>query len=261
MKLFSLASSSKGNCTYISDENDAVLIDAGISVSNMLAVLSLAGLNRDKIRAIFVTHEHTDHINGLKSIGKLLKVPVYGSYGTLKSLLKKGAVDYNTKLYEIDKKTAQIGDISVKAFHTPHDCADSLGYSLESGGKKVSVCTDLGCFPNEGFCELYDSDIILLESNYDKNMLVNGKYPYHLKQRIMSDYGHLSNDDCSDFMEVLIEHNVSRFVLGHLSQNNNLPELALQTVIANLMEKGIKLGRDYTAEVAPVKSHGKYYTV
>lgn len=261
MKFYSLASSSKGNCYYISNKNEGILIDAGITLKDMLSLLSLAQIKIETIKAIFITHEHYDHIKGLKQINKLLNVPIYGSYGTLQELLNKDLIGHDIKLYEINKKPAYLDELKIEAFHTSHDSAESLGYAISTNDKKISICTDLGYVVEGGFKEIEDSDLLLLESNYDENMLINGIYPYNLKKRIMSKLGHLSNKDCSNYIKKLIKKNVNNFILGHLSQNNNLPQLALQNVISELQSEKIIYKKDYMVDVAPVKSHGKVYDI
>lgn len=257
MKLYSLCSSSKGNCTYIGDGKTGILVDAGLGIRNYINSLSLAGIDPKGVQAIFVTHEHSDHISGLKKIAERFSLPVYGSRGTLLEILKKNAVGEDTVLYEINKKAAAIGDFEVAAFHTPHDSAESLGYTVTDGRKKVSVCTDLGHVTEEVHQALLGSSFVLLESNYDEKMLFMGKYPYFLKERIASNNGHLSNEACSRQLQCLIESGVEHFLLGHLSEENNLPDLALQHSVAHLTMLGLQISSDYTLDIAPRRNIGK----
>lgn len=257
MKLYSLCSSSKGNCTYIGDGKTGILIDAGFGIRNYRNSMRLAGLDPDGIKAIFLTHEHSDHISGLKNITSNYDVPVYGSRGTLEQVLIKEAVCSKTKLYEINHCVAEIEDFQVQAFHTPHDSAESLGYSVFAGYKKISVCTDIGTVTDEVSENLLGSTYILLESNYDKEMLVTGSYPYFLKERVSSDSGHLSNDDCAELMGKLIENGTEHFMLGHLSIENNMPQLALQTSVGHMACRGMKVQKDFTVEIAPERNKGR----
>ncbi len=257
MKIYSLCSSSKGNCTYIENGREAVLIDAGFGIRNLLRSLALAGLSERNIRAVFITHEHTDHISGLKQITERWEVPVYGSRGTLQALLDRDAVGARTRLHEIDRRVAVVGDLVVTAFHKPHDCADGLGFCVSSGKQTAAVCTDLGEVTEEVRAALRSVDFLLLESNYDPTMLRMCRYPDIIKDRIASSFGHLSNDAAATLLAELIPTGAKTFLLGHLSEQSNLPELALQNAICLLQEKGYQFGKDYELDVAPVRNPGK----
>lgn len=262
MKIYSLCSSSSGNCTYIEENGDGVLIDAGFGIRNTCRFFKEAGIDENNVRAIFITHEHTDHICGLKSLCKRWDVPVYGSRATLEKLLEKDAVGAYTKLYEINLKIAEIGSLAVSAFHTPHDSADSLGFIVSNGKVNAGICTDLGYMPAEISKTLESCNFVLLESNYDQAMLQAGNYPFQLKERIASKYGHLSNDDCAKQLKNLIQKGVERFLLGHLSIHNNFPELAYQNAVSYLSSFGIDIDKDYLLEVAPVRNtNGKFMEI
>ncbi len=259
MIIYPLCSSSKGNCTYIGNDKEAILIDAGFGIKNTFKSLELAGISKNNIKAIFITHEHSDHISGLYSLTKVLSIPVYSSKDTLQALLLKNCIYPGTKLYEINLKKAIVANMEISAFHTPHDSAYSLGFSFFDGLKTFSICTDLGYVSNDIKNHLKSSDFILLESNYDYNMLQAGNYPYAIKQRIQSKHGHLSNDETAYFVEYLIKNGVKKFLLGHLSQKNNLPQLAMQTVISHLLKNNIKYQKDYFLNIAPVRNTGILY--
>lgn len=261
MKFYSVGSSSKANCTYISAGSDAILVDAGFSYKKTMESLALAGMNREAIKAIFITHEHADHVGGLKRIAKALKVPIYASRGTLQAILQKGLVADGISLHEINQQCAQIGSMTISPFHVPHDCADGLGFVVSEHNRHAAICTDLGEVPAEVKKLLEGVDFVLLESNYDPSMLQAGNYPYLLKQRILSNLGHLSNDDCATLIDHLVQHGVQRFLLGHLSPNNNFPELALANVSSVLSQRNLKLGEDYQAEIAPAYNSNKVYTI
>ena len=259
MKIYSLCSSSSGNCTYIEENGDGILIDTGFGVRNTCNFLKKAKIDENNVRAIFITHEHTDHICGLKSLCKRWNVPVYGSRATLEKLLEKDAVGAYTKLYEINLKIAEIGSLAVSAFHTPHDSADSLGFIVSNGNVNAGICTDLGYMPTKISKALENCNFVLLESNYDQAMLQAGNYPFQLKERIASNYGHLSNDDCAKQLKNLIKKGVERFLLGHLSVHNNFPELAYQNAVSYLSSFGMDINKDYQLEVAPVRNtNGKF---
>lgn len=257
MKLYSLCSSSKGNCTYIGEGNTGILIDAGFGIRNYANSMALAGLDPGSVQAVFVTHEHSDHISGLRKLCEKYRLPVYGSKGTLLEVLHKDAVCADTKLYEINRRSVQVGDLDVSAFHTPHDSAESLGYTIRCGSKKICICTDLGHITPEVDQELVGSDFVLLESNYDQDMLFQGSYPPFLKERIASLQGHLSNGDCAKQLARLICSGTSHFLLGHLSKENNRPQLALQSAVTYLTGQGMLLEQDYRLSVAPERNIGR----
>lgn len=256
MEFLSIGSSSKGNCSCIRYGNEAILIDAGAPFKTMEETMNKAGWHHLHIHALFLTHEHSDHIKGAWAFTKNIPCPVYGTRGTLIEVLKKQAVQEDTVLHEISQKPAALGSFQITPFHTPHDSADSLGYIIEAGNKKIGVCTDLGTTTPEVESNLAGCDFILLESNYDEAMLAIGRYPASLKRRISSKTGHLSNDQSARLVETLIQKGSSHFMLAHLSQENNLPDLARQTVQSHLTQKKMLCGREYTLSVAPVVNSG-----
>ncbi len=249
-KFCALYSGSSGNCTYIASGGTAVLVDAGVSCKRILTAMQECQLDREEVQGILLTHEHIDHIRGLKVLLKHLKVPVYASEGTLHYLIANGLVPADARLVEITAPT-RIGGMEVTPFATPHDGAETLGFVVHTGdGRKIGVATDLGHVPPQVDAALSTCDLVLLESNYDEGMLACGPYPYYLKRRIKSPNGHLSNEDCCAQVQRLIEGGTTRFVLGHLSQQNNLPMLARQTVLSALEAAGCREGVDYILQVA-----------
>lgn len=261
MKFYSLCSSSKGNCTYVGSLTYGILIDAGFGVRNIKESLDLVGISMKAVQAVFVTHEHMDHIGGLRRFLQARRVPVYGTRGTLGQLLDKGVVNEQDTLYEINQHTAIIGDLEISPFHTPHDCADSLGFLISDGKNTIGLCTDLGTMPKQVFHQLCKCDFLLLESNYDPALLDVSQYPYYLKKRITSDYGHLSNQEAAKQIKKLVEHGVTHFLLGHLSQQTNLPALALQNVQTTLGEAGMENERDYWIAAAEARNNGIIYEI
>jgi len=255
--LYSLCSSSKGNATYVGDKKSGVLIDAGIGIRELTRQMEVGGMSLDSIKAIFITHEHTDHMKGLGAILRKHNVPVYGSEATLEMLISKKCFSTESDLNEIDTKKICIGDIEVKAFKTPHDSVCSQCYTINIHKKKISICTDLGAVTPSVYKNIRGSDLILLESNYDDDMLHNGDYPYFLQERIEGAFGHLSNNDCSLAISRLLDDGTNHFLLGHLSENNNHPRLALKSALLEMEEMGAVLDTDYTLSIAPVKFTGK----
>lgn len=244
-KFCPLFSGSKANCTYISTAKGAFLVDAGASCKAIMNALEEINEDAQKIKAILVTHEHSDHIRGLKALSKKLSVPVMASEATLNTLQNIGAVSDDTKLLAIDKSIeTELGTLN--RFDTMHDCDGSSGYSIElNEGVKISVCTDLGVVTPAVRENLYGSNLVLIESNHDLRMLQSGPYPPELKLRIAGERGHLSNSACASELSQLLKSGTTRFVLGHISENNNLPALALRTSQAALMDAGAEKDRDY----------------
>lgn len=251
-----LFSSSKANSTYIGGQSSGILIDAGASYRGMLTALNHCSIDIDAVKGVFITHEHSDHIKGLHQLQKQRGIPIFASAGTLEYLIHKKLVYSLDGLYEITDNPIQIEDMEIKAFRTPHDCEESLGYTVHtSDDRKISVCTDLGEITSEVADNINGSDLCLIESNYDEQMLKsNASYPTFLKNRIVSKHGHLSNSDSANFIKTLVETGTTRIVLGHLSQNNNLPSLASKKVLETLED--FQLGRDFTLDVAPVSASG-----
>ena len=246
-KICPLFSGSKGNCTFISADGEGVLIDAGVSCKKILEALGEIAIQKNSIKAIFITHEHSDHIAGLKVLLKTLTVPVYCSEKTAKAL-NHIYPEINAVGFENEIK---ICGMKIRRFNTSHDCDGSSGYRVFlPDGSSAAVCTDTGVLSNEILNTLSGSDAVLIESNHCVTMLQKGPYPPELKQRILSDKGHLSNTDCACAALKLYESGTRRFILAHLSENNNLPSLALSTTQAVFMDKGLKKDTDYILYIA-----------
>lgn len=256
---YPLCSSSKGNCTYIGTEKNAIIIDAGISARRLLKLMAEQQLDTNSIRAIFITHEHSDHVKGLSQIVKILKVPVFGTYKTLKQLIANKHLSENDELFEVNTSDCITEfDMQIEAFNTPHDSEHSVGYKiLTTDNKKIGYSTDLGHITNEVLFGLNECDFTFIESNYDEGMLHNGGYPLFLKKRIDGIYGHLSNDDCSQAIEKLIKLSNKKFMLAHLSENNNHPLIALNHTVNYLETQSIKQNVDYEIDVALSKENKK----
>ena len=247
----SLFSSSSGNSTYIGTANNGILVDAGVSAKQQLISCVNSGIDIDSIRAIFITHEHTDHVKGLKVLAKKLKVPIFATEETLVAMCEKDMVDENNELRVIDERGAEICGMEIMPFTTPHDSAHSVGYTINMPDeRKISVCTDLGTVTDRVFKAISGSDLILLESNHDVDMLKSGPYPYSLKQRILSTYGHLPNEMCAETAVKLLKTGTTRFVLGHLSKENNTPEKAWQTSLSAFEDAQARNNVDYQLFVA-----------
>ncbi len=253
-RLFPIASSSSGNCTYIGHGKDSILVDAGISCKGIVDALSCCAIDPNTLGGIFITHEHIDHIQGLRVFVKKYKIPVFASPLTVHALLNENLQEIEDYIHIIEGDV-QIGDMQIHRFATSHDCEGSSGYVINMpDGKKCAVCTDLGHVSKEVHSALTGCKAILFESNHDVTMLQKGSYPPHLKKRILSDKGHLSNTACAVELQRLVESGTTRIILGHLSRENNRPEIARSSATAALMDKGLVEDKDYTLYIAPPKN-------
>lgn len=247
----SLYSSSSGNCTYIGSSHGGILVDIGVSAKKTELALNNIGVDPASISAIFVTHEHTDHINGIRVFASRYGIRVYASEGTLRGMEEAGAMSGKFPAYVMPDSGVEESGIFVKSYKTPHDSRESTGYTFVTPDcKRIAVATDLGIVTDTVMEAIYGSDLILLESNHDKGMLQNGPYPFFLKERILSNHGHLSNEACAETAVKLLESGTTRFVLGHLSKENNIPALAYQTTKASMTLAGATENTDYILNVA-----------
>lgn len=228
-----LFSGSTGNSTYIASESTKILIDAGVSCSRIVKALKELNTNLDEIDAILVTHEHSDHTKGLATISKKYHIPIYTAAKTWK-MMSSLEIPETCKFVFTPNEEFTLGDFSILPFSIPHDAVDPCGFSIFAEGKKVTLATDIGHLTREIVMQMEHSDILLLESNYDTDTLKCGSYPYFLKERILGDHGHLSNEMASKAVSHLCKNGVSHIILGHLSKENNFPELAYQTALNEL---------------------------
>ena len=256
-KICPLYSGSTGNSTYIGTKTGGILIDAGASMKGICSALERAGGSLEEIKAIAVTHTHSDHIKGLTTILKRTDIQLIATEGTLKALQEMDKIPSGTKVALIGENHVDVCGIELNSFATSHDCRGSCGYTaILPDGKKVSVCTDLGVVTDSVRSAITGSDVVLLESNHDIDMLKSGPYPPTLKLRILSDSGHISNVACAAELKGLINSGTARFILGHLSRHNNTPLLAKSCAEAALMDIGAINGRDCLLSVAAPTDNG-----
>lgn len=218
-----LASSSAGNASVVSSSSTRILVDAGLSRKETFERMATEGITPESLTAIVITHEHSDHVAGLPAIAKKLGIPVYMSRLTAPAI-PWGDFTPRLELFQ-SGSSFRVGDIDVTSFTIPHDAADPVGFSFRVEGIKISIATDLGYMPDSIRFHLKGSDVLLLESNHDLEMLKVGPYPWQVKQRVMGRMGHLSNDVACGFIKDELDSSTSTLVLGHLSAHNNHPEI------------------------------------
>ena len=248
-----LFSGSSGNSAYISGSDTAVLVDAGRSCKQLMNAMSARNIDPATIRAVLVTHEHTDHVSGLRVLLGKLNVPLYATAEVLEKLRWDGLLPEGQRIVPVaPEEPFAVGSLEVECFDTPHDSIHSVGYRIRTpDDRRLAVATDMGYISDSVREKLTGCDLVLLESNYEANLLSICAYPYYLKRRIASNLGHLSNESCAQELIRLVRTGSTRFILGHLSENSNTPENAYQTSYAALTMGGMVAGRDYTLDVAP----------
>ena len=247
-----LFSGSSGNCTYIGSSGGGILVDVGVSAKRIETALCVRSIDPRSISAIFVTHEHCDHIAGLRVLIKRYGYKVYGSIGTVEALLDDGVITCLDRFEIMDMPSVEESGMSVRAFATSHDSRQSTGYRVSMpDGRTIAVATDTGCVNEEIRAAMSGCDLVLIESNYDTDMLRNGSYPYYLQRRISAKTGHLSNVCCAAELPGLAQSGVTRFFLGHLSKENNIPRLAFDTAFKSLTDAGLRYNKDFILNVAP----------
>jgi phosphoribosyl 1,2-cyclic phosphodiesterase len=228
LSVFILASGSKGNAIYVSDGTTSILVDAGLSGIEIQRRLDTKGLFPDNLNAIIVSHEHSDHVQGVGVLSRRFNIPVYISPKTKEASQQLGSV---CDLRHFECGTAfNINDLFIHPFSISHDAADPAGFTVEKNGTKIGIATDLGIATLMVKEHLKECDLLILEANHDPDMLINGPYPWPLKQRIKSRTGHLSNNDSATLLKELLHDRFCHVILAHLSETNNTPEKVLSTV-------------------------------
>lgn len=240
MRVCSIASGSSGNCIYVGEKGHHILIDAGISRKRIVEGLKELDVAPEELDAILITHEHSDHIKGLEMMEKKYQVPIYATGGTLDAIRQKDKnhVIPMERLFQVRAdRPISLGGMEITPFRISHDAAEPVCYTVESDGHKVSMATDLGVYDDYTISYLEGSEVLLLEANHDISMLETGHYPYPLKCRILSEYGHLSNEASGSLLCKLLHDRLQHIFLAHLSKENNYPELAYETVKCQLWQE------------------------
>lgn len=256
-----LASGSSGNAIYVASNEKKLLIDAGLSGKEVNKRLKKINSGVDEIDAILLTHEHGDHIQGAGVISRRCNVPIYASQGTW-----QGAKDKLGKITPANKNTINkedliLGDLKITPFSISHDAKQPFGYSIYHQDCKLAIATDTGELTTEVKEAIQGAEFVVLESNHDLEMLKIGPYPWSLKKRVMSDEGHLSNDDAGAAVVDLVKNSTKKILLAHLSQDNNIPELAYLTIKNMLADAGMEIEKDVQLDFACQDQVSKLYQI
>ena len=245
----SLVSGSSGNASIIKNNNTTILLDCGLSGKKLSMTLDSIGMSCDEIDAMLITHEHTDHTQGAGVVSRRFNIPIYATEKTHLAMSVGPLKEENIKIIKSDEPF-EIGTIGITPFSISHDASDPVCYSFLVDNKKYSIATDTGIMTDKIFNSIAGSDFLMLEANHDIDMLMYGDYPYDLKKRIMSNWGHLSNNLAAENAIKLLENNTHHIMLSHLSEKNNDPNVAYKTVENALTAHGAKIGKDISLCVA-----------
>lgn len=238
----SLSSGSSGNCYYVGNEFHGILIDAGISATSIRKFLRSMDISMQTIMGVLVTHNHSDHIKGLEVLTRKNHLPAFTTSKIWESINNPHNRISRDCIREIPlQRKFNLAGFDIEAFPVFHDAPETIGFHICAGDKKITIATDLGHICQTAAPYIKEANLLVIESNYDEEMLENGSYPYYLKTRIRSDHGHLGNLQTSAFLADIINDNLSHICLAHLSKNNNTPEKALQTLLRIFSERGINL--------------------
>lgn len=253
LKFCSLYSGSSGNSFFIQSDNAKILVDAGVSCKKIVDALASLNIAIENIDAILITHEHTDHTQSIGTISKKYDIPVYANKKTWKAMPKQiDKIDKKNIYYFNSNKLFKFKDLNILPFSIPHDAADPCGFSISKGDSKISIATDIGHMDNNVLENLKNSNFLLLESNYEPDVLRYSRYPFHLKQRISSSLGHLSNIDAGKTINYLADYGLENAMIAHLSNENNFPELAYKSVLEQI-DQNKKLHLEVASRVEPSK--------
>lgn len=258
MKVCSLASSSKGNCTIVYNENEILVVDLGITFKEFAQKLELLKLNIDNVIGAIVTHEHSDHIKGLQTFSRTLNKPIYCHYNSVDGIIRKTKLPLNAFI-RFDSNF-KVGSFDISPFEVSHDVF-CVGYNIYENSSKVSIVTDLGYTTNAVVERLWDSRLVILEANHDEKMLMNGPYPAILKSRILSKKGHLSNVSTAKVVAELAQHNVKQVLFAHLSEENNTPQVCYDTICEYLKNVGVEPQVNIKMDIAKPQGVGPIFVI
>ena len=263
LKFLSIGSGSNGNCYFLQTANDAILIDAGVGIRNIKKHLYNYGLSLDRVHHILITHDHADHIKSVGVISAEYNIPVYTSGDVHQGIMRNYCVpkkipSENCKTIKVGQHFV-VGDFSITTFPVPHDSCGNIGYRIETEGIVFCLMTDVGHVTEEMQQHISEANYLVLEANYDEEMLRTGPYPQHLKERIASGNGHLSNKACGEALANYATPALRHVWLCHLSEENNHPILAQKTVEQILSSYGILPGKDFLVDVLKRKTPSELY--
>lgn len=237
LKFCSLYSGSTGNSLYLESENAKVLVDAGVSAKKIVNALTSIDVNIEDIEAILVTHEHSDHVKSIGTISNQFNIPVFANKKTWDAMSEqKNKISSENQFYFNNEETFEIKDLKIHPFSIPHDAVNPCAFNIYNNNSKLSIATDLGHMTNKILNNLEGSSFIMLESNYEPEVLKCCSYPYYLKTRIAGPNGHLSNNIAGETIATLMNSGLKEVILGHLSKESNFPGLAYKTVTAELLK-------------------------
>lgn len=263
LRFLCFGSGSSGNCYYLQTDTESLIIDIGIGIRTMKKYFVDFGLKIDELKAILITHDHADHVKSVGSLSTDYNLPVYSTKevhsGIARNYCVRGKIKSGYERYIVKNETFNIGSFSITPFHVPHDSSDNVGYKIEVEGITFCLMTDCGLVTEEMKEMIAQANYLVIEANYDKEMLVNGPYPQYLKDRIQSGNGHLSNHQCADALVNNATPALKHVWLGHLSEENNHPELARKTVEHVLRGYGIIIGKDFQLDVLKRKTPSEFY--
>ncbi|TCO77932.1 MBL fold metallo-hydrolase [Marinisporobacter balticus] len=264
LRFCSLASGSSGNCQYIASEKTSLLLDAGLSGKRITGAMVDIGEEIKNVRGILVTHEHSDHIKGIGILSRRFNIPIYANNNTWREMkCKIGKVDEENIRYFQTGETFHIEDMKIKPYSISHDASEPVAFSFYGGDAKISIVTDTGYVDDTVKKEITGSDLLMIESNHDVEILKMGSYPWYLKKRIMGEQGHLSNEMAGEIIAEMMAMDIpiTNVLLGHLSRENNFPELAFETIKSVLASRNIKVGVDINVDLTYRDRISKVYHI
>ncbi|HOP14621.1 MBL fold metallo-hydrolase [Lentimicrobium sp.] len=264
LQLCSLSSGSSGNCYFIGSSSEGILVDAGISARRIRKTLEEIGLSMSQIRGVLITHDHIDHIQALTLLTKKYRLPVYCTEGTWKGILRnRTTFDLDQEMFRPLKAGVpfSLAGFTVEAFPVSHDALDAVGYHIANSSRSIALATDLGIIGEAAAACLRRANVLVIESNYDEEMLLKGRYPQQLKQRVHGVMGHLCNTHASGFISDHYHPGISHILLCHLSAENNTPDKALQTLRQTLDRKGVSLSPATVVRALPRGSRSELFVI
>jgi len=263
-QLCSLASGSSGNCYFVGSSQEGILIDAGISARRIRKILEEIGVGLPLIRGILITHDHIDHIKGLTILTRKHNLPVYCTAGTWKGILRNRTTFDIEPMMHVQVNPGEkfsLAGFTIEAFPVSHDAHDSVGYHIANSQKSITIATDLGHIGPQAAHFLSKADVMVVESNYDEEMLMNGRYPDSLKQRVHSDMGHMCNTHTADFIANHYHPRHSHILLCHLSAENNTPDKAVSALVRTLESKSVQLRPETIVQALPRGSRSELFVL